>query len=76
MGSGLQSQVRFSRPVDTLPGDTQVSNPFKGAPYITSSLETSSTRLPKLIVTFIENAPFFSDTATPDRRAGRFDSQE
>jgi len=31
------------RPVDTLPGDVQVANPFKGAPYITSSLVTSST---------------------------------
>jgi hypothetical protein len=31
------------RPVDTLPGDTQVQNPFKGSPYITNSLETNST---------------------------------
>jgi Carboxypeptidase regulatory-like domain len=31
------------RPVDTLPGDTQVTNPFKGAQYITNSLETNST---------------------------------
>lgn len=31
------------RPVDTLPGDTQVTNPFKGAPYITNTLETNST---------------------------------
>ncbi|WP_263378446.1 carboxypeptidase-like regulatory domain-containing protein [Granulicella paludicola] len=31
------------RPVDTLPGDTQVTNPFKGSPYITNTLETSST---------------------------------
>jgi hypothetical protein len=31
------------RPVDTLPADTQVTNPFKGAPYITNTLETSST---------------------------------
>jgi len=31
------------RPVDTLPGDTQVANPFKGAPYITTSLQTNST---------------------------------
>lgn len=31
------------RPVDTLPGNVSVTNPFKGAPYITSSLETSST---------------------------------
>jgi len=29
-------------PVATLPGDTQVTNPFKGSPYITNSLETSS----------------------------------
>ena len=31
------------RPVDTLPGDQQVTNPFKGAPYITSTLATNST---------------------------------
>lgn len=31
------------RPVDTLPGNVSVTNPFKGAPYITSSLETAST---------------------------------
>jgi hypothetical protein len=31
------------RPVDTLPGDTQVTNPFKGAQYITNSLKTNST---------------------------------
>jgi hypothetical protein len=31
------------RPVDTLPGDTQVTNPFKGSPYITNSLKTNST---------------------------------
>ena len=31
------------RPVDTLPGNVVVTNPFKGAPYITSSLETNST---------------------------------
>jgi len=31
------------RPVDTLPGDTKVTNPFKGAPYITNSLKTNST---------------------------------
>jgi hypothetical protein len=31
------------RPLDTLPASTNVSNPFKGAPYITSSIETSST---------------------------------
>jgi len=31
------------RPVDTLPGDTKVTNPFKGAPYITNSNGTSST---------------------------------
>ena len=31
------------RPLDTLPGNTLVTNPFKGAPYITTSLETAST---------------------------------
>jgi hypothetical protein len=31
------------RPVDTLPGNVQVPNPFKGAPYITTSLKTNST---------------------------------
>lgn len=31
------------RPVDTLPGNTQVTNPFKGAPYITTSLATNKT---------------------------------
>jgi len=31
------------RPVDTLPGETQVTNPFKGTPYITNSLATNST---------------------------------
>jgi len=31
------------RPVDTLPGNVQVTNPFKGAPYITTSLETANT---------------------------------
>lgn len=31
------------RPVDTLPGNVAVTNPFKGAPYITSSLETNKT---------------------------------
>ncbi|HZY63140.1 MAG TPA: carboxypeptidase-like regulatory domain-containing protein [Edaphobacter sp.] len=31
------------RPVDTLPGNVSVTNPFKGSPYITSSLETAST---------------------------------
>ncbi len=29
------------RPVNTLPGDTSVTNPFKGAPYITTTLETN-----------------------------------
>ncbi len=31
------------RPVDTLPGNQQVTNPFKGAPYITTSLDTQNT---------------------------------
>jgi hypothetical protein len=31
------------RPVDTLPGDTVVTNPFKGDTYIKSTLDTSST---------------------------------
>lgn len=31
------------RPVDTLPGNVQVTNPFKGAPYITTSLDTAKT---------------------------------
>jgi hypothetical protein len=31
------------RPVDTLPANQQVTNPFKGAPYITNTLATSST---------------------------------
>ena len=31
------------RPLDVLPGNTPVTNPFKGAPYITTSLETAST---------------------------------
>jgi hypothetical protein len=30
-------------PAVTLPGDVQVANPFKGAPYITNSRETAST---------------------------------
>ncbi len=31
------------RPLDTLPGNTQVANPFLGAPYITSGLQTQKT---------------------------------
>jgi hypothetical protein len=31
------------RPLDTLPGNTLVPNPFLGAPYITTSLETAQT---------------------------------
>ncbi len=30
-------------PVVTLPGDVQVTNPFKGAPYVTDSYETANT---------------------------------